>query len=127
MSTGRIIGGILALIAGVMLLIGTFYQNSYFGMDFDNLVLVNLAMAALMLVGGILGLVKLKKVGGILALVGGVLLMLGGLLAWFTPFYYLWPLSFFFFLTHSEFTYTFALESIIAIVGSIILLVSSKE
>jgi hypothetical protein len=128
MSAGRIVGGIIALVAGALLLIGVFWSMAEFHMTFGNPIAVfNLVMAALMIVGGVLGLAKLKTVGGILALIGGVLSMLGGLLAWFTPFYYLWPLSFFFLLAPSEFTYYFATESIIAIVGAIILLVSSKE
>jgi len=128
MSAGRIVGGILALVAGALLLIGLFWAMADWGIGFDEpICLWNLAMAALMIVGGILGLVKVKIAGGILALVGGGLLILGGLLALFGDIWYFIPLSFFFFLHPAEFTYFFALEGIIAIVGGIILLVSSKE
>jgi len=61
------------------------------------------------------------------ALIAGIISMIGGFLAWFTPFFYLFPLSLFYLLFPSEFTYYFAFEAIIAIVGGIILMVSSKK
>jgi len=128
MSAGRIVGGILALVAGALLLIGTLWVVAVWSSDFtDIFVLYNLGMAALMIVGGILGLVKLKTVGGILALVAGGMSIVGGLLAFMGEIWDLIPSSFFFVLYPSEFTYFFALEAIIAIVGGIILLVSSKD
>jgi hypothetical protein len=128
MSTGRIVGGILALVAGALLLIGIFWGMAKYSIPLDSsFVAVTLSEAALMVVGGILGLVKVKTVGGILALVGGGVSILGSILAFTGTYWDLLTLSFFFMLSPMEFTYFFALEAIIAIVGGIILLVSSKE
>ncbi|MDD1778822.1 MAG: hypothetical protein LUQ65_11725 [Candidatus Helarchaeota archaeon] len=128
MSAGRIVGGILALVAGVLLLIGVFVRMVIWSLDFSvPFVLPNIIIAALMMVGGILGLARLKTVGGILALVAGVVSIIGGLLLMFTSFYYLLPLSLISAFIMADFTYFFALEAFIAIVGGIILLVSSKE
>ena len=128
MSAGRIVGGILALVAGALLLIALFWAMARWGLEFnDPIILWNLAVAALIIVGGILGLAKVKIAGGILALVGGGLSILGSLLFLLGVLWYFMPLSFFYFIIATEFTYVFALEAIIAIVGGIILLVSSKE
>ena len=127
MSAGKIIGGIIALAAGALLLIGaiaTFFE--YHFTITDPIFWSNIIIALLMVVGGILGILK-KIAGGILALVGGALSMIGGLLAMYASFYYLWPLSVFFFIVPAEFTYLFAIESIIAIVGGIIILVSKDK
>jgi len=78
MSAGRIVGGIIALVAGVLLLIGVFWAMADWMLPFtSSYVLLTLALAALMIVGGILGLIKVKTVGGILALVGGGVAILG--------------------------------------------------
>jgi hypothetical protein len=128
MSAGRVIGGILALVAGVLLLIGALWAIPEYHIEFTNPVVIsNLAIACVMIVGGILGLVKLKTVGGIVALIAGIISIMGGLLIQFTSFYYLLPLSLFYYIIPIDIFYFFAIEAIIAIVGGIILLVSKEK
>jgi hypothetical protein len=128
MSTGRVVGGILALVAGAWVLIGTLWVVAVYSPVFtDIFILYNIVIAALMIVGGILGLAKLKTVGGILALCASAMSIMGGLLAYIGHFWDLVPIGLLFVLFPSDFTYFFALETIIAIVGGIILLVSSSK
>jgi len=127
MSAGRIVGGIIALVAGVLLLFGAIIAFMEYTMDFtDPMFLSNLIIAIIIIVGGILGIVQ-KTAGGILALIGGAISLIGALLALYASFYYLWPLSVFFFIYPSWLTYYFPIEAIIAIVGGIIILVSKGK
>ncbi len=128
MSTGRLIGGILALAAGALSLGATFYYVAG-GIGFDNpIILTNLAISIVILVGGILGILG-KKVGGILALIGGALWLIGGLLVVVSDFafYYLWPMSLFFIILNVGILYFLSLESIIAVISGIIILVSGEK
>jgi len=83
-----------------------------------------------MIVGGILGLVKIKITGGILALIGGGLSILGGFLEFilYIPLWDFHPLSFFFMVLDMPFYLQFfTFEAIMAVMGGIILLASRND
>ena len=128
MGTGRIIGAVLALVAGAMILMGVgIWITSHSGTFSDLPIIWNTILAAVSIVGGILGILgKASKIGGILALIAGVLWIVGDIL-YFTGSVFLLASSLLLFLTYAEFTYIFAIESVLAIVGGILLFVTGDD
>ena len=132
MGAGRIVGGILALAAGWLVLFGWFMWVSNYGMPIGHQIsLWNLLCIALAIVGGILGLVgNASKVGGGLVLAAGALWLITSIIWYISGDYFLMvPTSGMFFLMGASiaFLYFFAIESIIAVVAGIVLLVSPSD
>ncbi len=98
MSAAKIIGGILALVGGIFILLQIYYfRSSLFsgGSEETTCLLLNMTIVGLAIVGGILGLVG-KRAGGILAIIAGTLaIVLGLITVYITGTELLWPLSFF--------------------------------
>jgi hypothetical protein len=97
MSAAKIIGGILALVGGVFILLQIlgFWPLFFAGLEETTCLILNMTFVGLAIVGGILGLVG-KKAGGILAIIAGALAIVFGILTvYFTGTEMLWPLSFF--------------------------------
>ena len=127
MGIGKLIGGILALAAGAMILIGLFLWMNGDGVTLDMpIAWWNIASSAVAIVGGILGLLG-KKIGGILALIVGALWIIGGILAitYVTIDFVALSVTLYYWIY--DFTYVVSIEAIIAIVGGILLLVSSSD
>ncbi|MDD1777923.1 MAG: hypothetical protein LUQ65_07110 [Candidatus Helarchaeota archaeon] len=129
MSAGRVIGGLIALIGGMFVLIMCIINmEAVFLMGGDALVawLINLLLGLLALIGGIMGLASKK--GGGLAVAAGLLVLFLGILSFAVL--SLWTL----FYQYSLFdTYMdigkwagITLESILMILGGIIMLASHK-
>jgi len=97
MSALKIIGGILALVGGVFILIQIFlsWPMFFLSTNYTTCLVVNLEITGLAIVGGILGLVG-KRAGGILPIIAGELAIVFGLATVFITFTeVVWPLSFF--------------------------------
>ena len=98
MSVAKIIGGILALVGGIFILLQIFgFGSDLFsgGSEETTCLMLNMTLVGLAIVGGILGLVG-KRAGGILAIIAGTLAIVFGLMTvYLTHSEVLWPLSFF--------------------------------
>jgi hypothetical protein len=123
MGTGKIIGGILAIIGSALVLLNIISLLLQGAPITDPLFLQNLIISAVILVAAILGLTG-KKVGAWITLIVGLLWLVGMLLAIFTSFYYLAPISLFVYLIPVFIIYLGIIELSLIIIGGIILLVS---
>ncbi len=131
MSAGRVIGGVIALIAGIFVLIACFMAMGLVfvlgsGEIFIQWIL-NLVIGILALVGGIMGLAS--KSGGGAAMVAGILsLVLGILSVTVLAFVYIGvQYSLFEQLMTLGPWFGITLEAILMILGAIIMLASGKE
>ena len=129
MGAGKTVGSILAIAAGVMILIGVIIWFIKFSGEITNpTILTNIILSALTIVGGILGLIgKMTKVGGVLALISGVLWVIGGLLMYAYITDLLMPAGLLLMFTLEMIFYFFSIESVMAIIGGILLLVSPSD
>ena len=143
MSAGKVIGGLFALIAGVFVLYAVFMQINLLSSGIENNVInwvINLLVALLAIVGGILGIAS-KGGAGALTLIAGIMAFLMGLIANFIP---TLPLSWWFdpysglaLLTSSNFgqfifggsgiTWFISFEGFLIFIGAIMILNSREE
>ncbi|MHA1265314.1 MAG: hypothetical protein ACTSRS_08790 [Candidatus Helarchaeota archaeon] len=124
MSVGRIIGSILAILSGVLVIVGIGYWVSE-GIDFVNPITIqNLLVSIIIITGGILGLAG-KRFGGIFVLAGGLLWLVGDLLALFASIYELAVMSFLVILIPIIYVYFGVIELSLAVIGGIIILATN--
>ena len=73
MANGRVVGGVLALIGGLLVLVTCLLSLGVLGLGapYSTAWIINLVVAAIALLGGILGLAKLRA-GGVLLLIIGM-------------------------------------------------------
>ncbi|NVM30052.1 MAG: hypothetical protein HWN65_14510 [Candidatus Helarchaeota archaeon] len=74
MANRRVVGGVLALIGGLLVLITCLLSIGVLGLGepYSTAWIINLVVAAIALLGGILGLAKLRAGGFLLLLIGMV-------------------------------------------------------
>ncbi|MHA1276483.1 MAG: hypothetical protein ACTSQI_14530 [Candidatus Helarchaeota archaeon] len=128
MGIGKIIGSILALASGLFVLISVFFLNIKYHVPLsETWMLVDLLLAILVIVGGILGLTG-KKWGGAFALIGGAVWLVGMLLAMTAGVWEIMIVSIFwiFFPSTIEVIYFGIIEIMLAIIGGIIILASGE-
>jgi len=130
MSAGRVIGGLIALIGGMFVLIMCIINMQIaFSLGSDYIVawLINLLMGLLALIGGIMGLAS-KKGGGI-AVAAGLLVFFLGILSFTTLSLYILFYQYSLFQTYMAIGkwYGISLESILMILGGIIMLASGRN
>ena len=110
MDIGKIVGGILALFAGVLVLCAFFYYLFVGPIPITYPPMyINLIISAVTIVGGILMLLG-KKIGGIFALVAGLVWVIMGLITATEITYQLVPLSFIFIITDIASFYNFSIH-----------------
>ena len=129
MSVGKI-GGILAVASGALILVGVMVLMIGYHVPLTELFMIaDLLLSIAILVGGILGLIG-KKWGGILPLVGGAFWLVSLFLLLFTTFWNdIFIVSVFWLIaptTFNLFIYFGIIEISLAILGGILILVSSK-
>jgi hypothetical protein len=139
LGAGRVVGGIIALIGGALILIHCIIATNLltdFGTNYAIAWIINLLVALLAIIGGILGLAS--KSGGIPALIAGLIALLLPILAYVIGdlniaqmfsqlsgiYYYT---GFFLFTLPSPMSMIVSIESLIILVGGIIMLASSSE
>jgi len=83
METGRIIGGIIALLAGVLIFIMALQFTLVLGSQ-PVMWIINLSVAILAIIGGILGIMT-NKLGGKIALIAGLLAIICEVIATTDP------------------------------------------
>lgn len=90
------LGGLLALIGGLFILVQTFMYWSIYWAGNGWLIYINLAIGGCGLIGGVFGM-KAQRGAGVLALIVGLLsIILGIVFIYILPTYYnLWQLSLF--------------------------------
>ena len=131
MSAGRVIGGVIALIAGIFVLIACFMvMGLVFALGTGEIFIqwiLNLVIGILALVGGIMGLAS--KSGGGAAMVAGILsLVLGILSVTVVAFIFIGiQYSLFELLMTLGPWFGITLEAILMMLGAIIMLASGKE
>jgi hypothetical protein len=139
MGTGRVVGGIIALIGGVLILIHCLLAFSLltdFGFGYSVGWILNLLVALLAIIGGILGITS--KSGGAPALIAGLMAILLPVLAFvignltiaqmfsqLSGIYYFTGFSLF--TLPSPMSMIVSVESVIMLVGGIIMLASSSD
>ena len=143
MGAGKVIGGLLALVGGVLILVACFGYYMYHitdGIDYQMIRwIIHLIAALLAVIGGVLAIAS-KGAGGVLVLIAGILAFLIPLFIdliaefpytyWFSPYAGLANLvgwgSFLFTDIGLAIIYSFTFEGIIIFVGSILIL-SSRD
>jgi hypothetical protein len=136
MGALRNVGGILSLISGILVLL--IPLAILFNLPLLNAigleiafgpipVYINLLIACLAIVGGILGLMKAKKAGGVLALVAAVMWVLGGALHHYLNLNVLIPYSLILLVWAGVYWWIFTVEAILVLLGSIFILVDRSE
>ena len=123
MSTGRIVGSILALVAAGLAVVSLVTLVAGYELV---IFLISLAVSAVVIIGGILGLMD-KKVGGWLALIGGIVWTVGNLLCVFAHFCTLVCVSILIFVIPFTLVYFGMIEIILTITGAILILVSRSD
>ena len=137
MSAGRVVGGIIALVAGIFVLIPAILLytggqiDSYIAMEYWDFVInwiLYLVVAVIAIIGGILGLAS--KGGGAPALIAGLIALIMGLL-WILnvlPLYV--PISLFQSIIIPGIIFTLfgiSIEAIMMILGGVIMLASRGD
>lgn len=129
MSAGRVIGGIIALIGGMFVLIMCFINMQIafsFGSDYIVAWVINLLIGLLAFIGGIMGLAS-KKGGGV-AIAAGLLVLFLGILSFTVLSLYILFYQYSLFSVYMSIGkwYGISLESIFMILGGIIMLASGR-
>ncbi len=130
MKAGRVIGGLIGLIGGMLVLIMCILNlqivfSPYFGGDYIIAWLINLGIGLLGLVGGIMGLASKK--GGGLTITAGILALFLGILSFSTLSLYIMFYQYSYFSTYVLIGKWsgISLESILMILGGTIMLANS--
>jgi len=130
MSAGRVLGGILAFIAGIFVLIMCFlFMEAYFGLGGNYAIawVINLLIGLMALVGGIIGLAS--KSGGGAAMVAGLLSFILGILSSVVVEFIVLFNQFSLFEVYTSIGpwLGITLECILMIIGAVIMLASGKD
>ena len=136
MSALRNAGGILSLISGILVL--PIPLALLFNLPLLNAIglviafgpiaiYVNLLLACFAIVGGILGIMKVKKAGGVLALVAAAMWALGGALHHFFNLNIIVPYSLILLLWARVMLWFFTVEAILGLLGGTFMLIDRSN
>ena len=125
MSAGKIIGGILALVGGMLVLITAFIYIDHFQGGLGYTWVMNLLFAGCAIIAGVFGS-KGQRNPGFLALIVGVLSIILGLVGAVLLDIRLWQYSFFGYLGLSL-GIGITIEAILMTVGGLVIVITGEE